>query len=191
MSEAIGTRWLGWMPALIGLAACSAAIPMREAESVPAEAPPGKAIVFFHRPSSYGGAALLDLWDGEDFVGRLQGKESTFWVCEPGAHAFIAKLARADLVAADLEAGEVYDVVCDVVEGLWSAEVRMTALVSGHVRRADVAQWLEESRIVVRDDPAAADVAQREIGEIREVLAEFTTGEERDRVQRLARDDHR
>ena len=191
MSEVNVTRWPGRLPALIGLAACSAAIPMREAESVPAEAPRGKAVVFFHRPSSFGGAALLDVWDGEEFVGRLQGKESTFLVCEPGAHAFIAKLARADLVAADLEAGQVYDVVCDVVEGLWSAEVRMTALVSGHARRADVARWLEESRIVVRAEPAAADVEQREVGEIREVLAEFTTGEERDQVQRLGPDDHR
>jgi hypothetical protein len=181
----------GRLLVLVGLTACSAAIPMREAADVPAAAPEGKALVFFFRPSSFGGSALLDLWDGERFVGRLQGKQATFWVCEPGPHLFVGKLGRADVVAADLAAGEVYDVACDVVPGLWSAEVELTALVSGHVRRAEITTWLEECEVVVQDETGAAELERRESDEIREILAAFTTGEETDRVQRLGPNDHR
>ena len=170
---------------------------MERVDSAPEAAPAGKSLVVFHRPSRYGGEWVVRLFDGTRGVGEIMGAQSTYWVCEPGRHHFIARLGEHDfrtkltVVEAELAPDQVYDMVCDIGAGLGYASVRLFPLVRGDARRSKVASWLESASWyrLVPGKADSLDSAHRE--ENAQAISDFTAGEKRDRLLRMAAVDHR
>ena len=82
------------------------------------EAPEGKALVNFHRPSSYGGHREYVIFDSFTFVGLDLGEQRFQYLADPGEHIFIGYLtgsmwATVSVIKATLEAGKIYDCVVD------------------------------------------------------------------------------
>ncbi len=84
---------------------------------------PGKALVNFVRPSSFGTAAKATIWDGDRLIGVSFGKQSFQYECEPGKHLFIAWSEYKSPVEATLEADKVYFIALRIRMGWWRGRI--------------------------------------------------------------------
>ena len=82
---------------------------------------PGKALVFFIRDTSFGGAIQAALYDETEFIGTSSANTHIAYMANPGKHMFMITGESADFMEADLQAGKTY--YADVVPrmGVWKA----------------------------------------------------------------------
>ena len=93
-------------------------------KTTPVEAPsPGKALVYFMRPSGTGFAVHFQIWEGYELVGLSQAKSYFAYECDPGKHLFIGRAENKRAVEADLEAGKSYYIITQVKVGAWKARM--------------------------------------------------------------------
>ena len=80
--------------------------------------PAGKALVNFHRPSTWGGGQLYPIFDlnGKMLIDLPGGCEFQ-QVCEPGENVFMGWAEHVAVVKADVAPDKVYDVMVDVSMG--------------------------------------------------------------------------
>jgi hypothetical protein len=71
-------------------------------------ASPGKAVVYFVRPSMLGFAINFSYYDSTNLVDKFNGAGYLRYECEPGFHLFWGKAENKDFIEADLEAGKIY-----------------------------------------------------------------------------------
>jgi len=86
-----------------------------------------KAIVYFIRPSGYGGAIHFKIWDyyksDYNLIGLSQAKSYFAYECDPGKHLFIGFAENKRAVEADIEAGKSYYIITQVKMGGWKARM--------------------------------------------------------------------
>src|SRR4030043_1061052 len=87
-------------------------------KATPTEAPPpGKALVYFMRPSEMGFAINFQIWDGNHFVGLSQAKSYFAYQCNPGKHLFLGFAENKVAIEEELEAGKSYYIGTNVRVG--------------------------------------------------------------------------
>ena len=180
------------------LAACGATEKaqwgMERVESGGIPAPPAdKALVVFHRPSSYVWKGDVEIYDGTKLVGDITGKQTCYTICAPGKHMFVAQSEGSDVVDATHAAGKTYDIVLDVASGWWGARIELHPLNKGDERRKELAEWLAETPIY-RLEPNHWRVKQLEDKRRQrneDAIRDYTTGEKKDRLLTMGPDDHR
>lgn len=103
---------------------------MKQAEPIAAP-PPGKALVYFMRPSGLGFAVHFQIWDSERLIGLSQAKSYFAYPCDPGKHLFIGVAENRRAVDADLEAGKSYFVLTEPQIGGWKARMGLIPVTRG------------------------------------------------------------
>jgi hypothetical protein len=80
-----------------------------------------KALIFFIRATSFGGAVQAAIYDDTQFVGTISANTHIAYMADPGKHMFMVTGESADFMEADLAAGKTY--YADVVPrmGVWKA----------------------------------------------------------------------
>jgi|GEM_PF-1157478 len=158
--------------------------------------PPGKALVNFHRPSSYGkpvGVSIFDI-NGKMLV-DMRGASLFQAVCDPGETVFISWTELVvTVIKADLASDKIYDVMVDVAPGIFTANIFLKPLTKGDPRRAKLAEFDKREKWTLAIDPASPRVAEYEAKNqkrIQEIKQDFLGGKKSERVKLLAEDDCR
>jgi hypothetical protein len=156
--------------------------------------PPGKALINFHRPTSYGKNALYPIFDGEGkFICDMPGNSVYQYPCPPGRQLFIGWAEQVSVVDADVAADKTYDVMIDVTMGWVQTNIKMVPLTKGEQRRAKLDQFekKEKSVLAIQDTKHVRDYEARNKERIQEIKKDFLEGKKSDRVRRLSPDDCR
>lgn len=121
------------------------------------EAPsPGKSMVVFMRPSTFGFAVQSSVFDatgeGEpDLVGLVAAKKKVAYETEPGKRLFMTIGESADFMHADLEAGKTYYALVTPRMGAWKARFSLKPVKAGELGSdqfndwSDACEWVEKS----------------------------------------------
>jgi hypothetical protein len=101
-------------------------------KTTPIEGPsPGKALVYFMRPSGIGFAINFQIWDSDHLIGLSQAKSYFAYQCDPGRHLFIGIAENKRGVEADLEAGKSYYIITQVRMGGFRARMAFIPVTRG------------------------------------------------------------
>jgi hypothetical protein len=68
----------------------------------------GKALVYFVRPSSFGGAVQAPVFDDETYIGTVSANTHVAYQAAPGHHMFMIVGENADFMEATLLPGKIY-----------------------------------------------------------------------------------
>ncbi len=157
--------------------------------------PPGKALVNFHRPSSYGkpvGVPIFDI-NGKMLV-DMRGASLFQVVCDPGETVFIGWAEHVTVIKADVAPDKIYDIMVDVAPGWVSANIFLTPLTKGHPRRAKLAEFDRREKWTIGINPNSPRVAEYETKNrerIEQIKKDFLGGAKSDRVIYLRKYDCR
>jgi hypothetical protein len=117
-------KWSLVLVLLAGLAGCQSSLMVKSGSGEP-QAEPGKALVVFMRPSSFGGAIQSSVYDtsakGNKFIGIVSSKTKVAYLADPGEHLFMVIAEYADFMVAHLDAGKTYYTLVSPRIGVWKA----------------------------------------------------------------------
>lgn len=163
-----------WIAVLLtSLASCVSSNHMTE---VPPEqrvvAPePGKALVVFLRPSSFGGAIQASVFDGKDYIGTVSANTQVPYQASPGEHMFAVIGESADFMKATLDAGKTYYAIVQARMGFWKARFSLRPQ-NGQISDAEMSDALESTRQVVPNDEGRT-WAQNNADSIEQKIAKY------------------
>jgi hypothetical protein len=134
--------------AILWLAACAST----QMTEVPAgqqvtAAAPGKALVYFVRPSMFGGAIQSTVYDGDQYIGTVSAGTHVAYQAEPGQHMFMVIGENADFMQAELLADKTYSALVAPRMGMWKARFSLNPN-NGQHSEAQVQEWLKTTREV-------------------------------------------
>ena len=156
--------------------------------------PAGKALVNFHRPSTWGGNQLYPIFDinGKMLIDLMGGCEFQ-QVCEPGENVFMGWAEHVAVVKADLAPDKVYDIVVDVSMGWVKGNIFMSPLAKGDPRRSKVAEFEQREKTVLglNRNQHIVDFEAKNQTRVGEIKRDFLSGQKSDRVKVLSKDDCR
>ena len=161
-------------------------------KATPPEAPaPGKAAVYFMRPSSMGYAVKFQIWDGTYFVGLSQAKSYCACQCDPGKHLFLGIAENKVALEADLEAGKSYYVGTNVRMGAWKARMNFTPVTRNSELWDKVDDYKKSLNFiaVVEEERAKWEVSKRQ--EAQGLVDYYSQGPGKGEVLRLNKEDGR
>jgi hypothetical protein len=162
---------------------------------VPATPPqgvtPGKALIYFMRPSGMGFAINFQIWDGDYFVGLSQAKSYFAYECDAGKHLFMGIAENKLALDADLEAGKAYYVGTNVRMGAFRARLDFTPVTRGSEWWDKVDGFKKELNfIAVKEEERAKWEAEKK-AEAQKYIAFFMTEEGKPYVRKLNKEDGR
>jgi len=146
------------------LCGCSSTISghefMHRVDQPSMQAPPGKALVIFHRPEKLvAGGLTFTVWDEEQFVGLTLGGQGLAYACDAGQHTFVGRCEMSGhwgaipfgeyttAIDATLEAGRVYDVYCEAHWKLVVHTVKLRPVTQSEEKlRRKVPGWIEDAK---------------------------------------------
>ncbi len=148
-------RWGFAVLLLAGLTGCQSSLMVRSSAGAAEPAPaPGKALVVFMRPSSFGGAIQSSVYDTHDsadtFIGIVSTKDKIGYQAEPGDHLFMVIAENADFMIAHLDAGKTYYVLVSPRMGVWKARFSLLPIhnradAKYSTQSADFGKWMSET----------------------------------------------
>jgi hypothetical protein len=157
--------------------------------------PAGKALVNFHRPSNYGGAMAIAIFDGNGkMLVDLPGASLCQRVCDPGENVFITWADHVTVVKADLSPYKIYDIMVDVSMGWVQANIVLIPLTKQDARRSKLAEFEKREKQTMAinpDSPRVAEYEAKSQQRIQQIKKDFLSGEKSDRVKLLSSDDCR
>jgi hypothetical protein len=163
--------------------------------------PPGKALVNFHRPSSYAKSIGVPVFDVNGKMLADMRDASLFRiVCDPGETVFISWVQfvnwaeHATVIKADLAPDKIYDIMVDVAPAWVSANIVLTPLAKGDPRRAKLAELERQEECALPVKAGSSRVVECEAKNherIEQIKRDFLGGEKSGRVKVLAKDDCR
>lgn len=140
---------LGLLAALLLFTGCASNHMAPVAEDALTTGPePGKALVHFMRPSSFGGAIQSTVWDGDNFIGTVSANTRVCYQAEPGEHMFMVVGESADFMQATLLPGKTYYAVVTPRPGVWKARFSLRPM-NGQEPQENIDKWVEGTREVV------------------------------------------
>lgn len=157
--------------------------------------PPGKALVNFHRPSSYAKPTSVPIFDinGKMLV-DMRGNSLFQCVCDPGETVFIGWAEHVTVIRADLAPDKVYDVMVDVAPGTFGANIFFTPLTKNSPRRAKLAEFERREKWTIAinpDSPRVAEYEAKNRERIEQIKKDFLSGAKSDRAWFLEKYDCR
>jgi hypothetical protein len=148
-------RFMQWSFAILlvaGLTGCQSSLMVRSPANAATPTPaPGKALVVFMRPSSFGGAIQSSVYDThdstDDFIGIVSSKDKIGYQAEPGDHLFMVIAENADFMIAHLDAGKTYYALIKPRMGVWKARFSLIPIHKGadaqySAQSDDFAKWM-------------------------------------------------
>lgn len=82
---------------------------------------PGKALVYFIRNTTLGGAIQASLFDGDMYIGTISAMRHIAYQADPGKHLFMVIGESADFMQAELIEGKMYYAYVVPRTGVWKA----------------------------------------------------------------------
>lgn len=157
--------------------------------------PVGKALVNFHRPSNYGGAMRLPIFDGNGkMLMDLPGGALFQHICDPGEQIYMVWAYHVTVVKADVAPDKIYDILVDVSMGWVQANIYLAPLGKDSPRRAKLTEFEKRERVTLNLNPASPHVAAYEANSqkrIQDIKRDFLGGQKDERVKLLKKDDCR
>lgn len=87
-----------------------------------------KAVVYFTRSTSVGGAITFQFFQNDQYIGEFKGKNYMRYECDPGEQLLWASSENQAFVSATLEAGKTYVINVKPVMGGMKARVKLIPL---------------------------------------------------------------
>ena len=153
--------------------------------------PPGKAMVYFMRPSSMGFAINFQIWDSNHFVGLSQAKSFFAYECDPGKHLFLGFAENRVAIEADLEAGKSYYIGTNVRMGAWKARMEFTPVTRGSELWDKVEEYKKSLNSIASKEEERARWENAKKQEAQRFFDYFSAGEGKAQVLRLNKEDGR
>jgi hypothetical protein len=110
----------------------------------------GKALIYFTRPSSYGGMVQATIYDGDTYIGTVSGGTHIAYETTPGTHMFMVIAESADFMRAELLPDETYYAGVHARMGAWKARFSFVPFNGSDVK--DGQEEVDDSRQVVAGD---------------------------------------
>ena len=85
----------------------------------------GKSLVYFVRFSGTGALINFKYFDGETYLGKMNGVNYVTYECDPGEHVFWAAAENRDYIKGNLKANATYIVEVRPTMGAFKAAVRL------------------------------------------------------------------
>lgn len=143
---------LGLMAVVALFSACASNHMTPVAENALTAGPaPGKALIHFMRPSSFGGAIQSTVWDGESYIGTVSANSRVCYQAEPGEHMFMVVGESADFMQAELLPGKTYYAVVTPRPGFWKARFSLRPM-NGQEPQENIDKWVAGTREVSVND---------------------------------------
>jgi len=111
------------------------------------KADPGKALIYFVRPSSFGGAIQSTIYDGDAYIGTVSANTHIAYQAAPGKHMFMVVGESADFMSADLNAGKIYYAQVIARMGFWKARFSLVPS-NGQYTQPQLYEWISSTREV-------------------------------------------
>ncbi|KGI76615.1 hypothetical protein LF63_0114965 [Oleiagrimonas soli] len=154
MAAALTVAWM--------LSGCMSSLMTKTPGAAPTPAP-GKALVVFMRPSSFGGAIQSSVYDtgkqGDDFIGIVSAKTKLAYQADPGTHLFMVVAENGDFMNATLDAGKTYYVLVAPRMGVFKARFSLLPIHNDPAAKYSLQSerfqsWQHETSFVIKT-PAA------------------------------------
>jgi len=187
-----GIKWMGCLFLLgVLLAGCAGSsgymVPATPSQGVT----PGKALVYFMRPSGMGFAVHFQIWDSDHFVGLSQAKSYFAYECDAGKHLFMGIAENKLALDADLEAGKTYFVGTNVRMGAWKARMDFTPVTRGSELWDKVEGYKSALNFVIVKEEERAKWEAAKKAEAQKYIAFFNTAEGKPYIRKLNKEDGR
>jgi hypothetical protein len=146
-------RWSVALLLLAGLAGCQSSL-MTKAGGAEPRPEPGKALVVFMRPSSFGGAIQSSVYDTGDkqdrFIGIVSAKTKIAYQADPGDHLFMVVAENSDFMVAHLDAGKTYYALVSPRMGVWKARFSLLPIhnradAKYSMQSSDFREWMAKT----------------------------------------------
>ena len=85
----------------------------------------GKSLVYFVRFSGTGALINFKYFDGDQYLGKMNGVNYFLYECDPGEHIFWAAAENRDFIKGDLQPNSTYVVEVRPTMGAFKAAVRL------------------------------------------------------------------
>ncbi len=147
--------------ALLLLSGCAGSLKhmqLVEPDAVQDSPSPGKSMVVFMRPSSFGFAiqsSVFDVTNGDpDLIGLVPSKNKVAHELEPGKHLFMAIGESADFMHADLAPDKTYYALVTPRMGAWKARFSLEPIKADRLGGEQHEDWLNECKWIEKMDSA-------------------------------------
>lgn len=170
MTRTVRLCFLAGMTLVLGACASGHMTEVTEGQRVTGPAP-GKALIYFLRPSSFGGAIQSTIYDDDQYIGTVSANTHVAYQAEPGRHMFMVIGESADFMQADLLAGKTYSAIVQARMGVWKARFSLVPN-NGQHPQAEIDGWLKSTREVKVNDEGRK-WAQENAASIKEKKAEY------------------
>lgn len=152
---------------------------------------PGKALVYFMRPSGVGFVINFQIWDGDQFIGLSQAKSYFAYECNPGKHLFIGMAENKRGGEADLEAGKSYYIITQVKMGGWRARMAFVPVTRGSEFWDKVEVYKNELNFIAPKQEEVEKWEAMKKAETQQIISFLETAEGRKYVVPLSKEDGR
>jgi len=152
---------------------------------------PGKALVYFMRPSGFGFAINFQIWDGDHFIGLSQAKSYFAYECDPGKHLFIGMTENKRGVKADLEAGKSYYIITQVKMGGFRARMAFVPVTLGSEFWDKVEIYKKELNFIAPKEEEVAKWEAKKKAKTQQIISFLETAKGRRYVVPLSKEDGR
>jgi hypothetical protein len=130
---------------------------MRKVEADKVYAPePGRALVIFMRPSSFGYAIQSVVYDASapenELIGIVSATTRVAYSSPPGERLFMVVSEAADFLKADLEAGKTYYALVTPRMGAWRARFSLRPVRQKELDSSTFKGWWKGTRIMENTD---------------------------------------
>ncbi len=132
---------------------------------------PGKALIYFVRPSSFGGAIQAPLFDDDQYVGTSSAKTIVPYQATPGMHMFMIVGESADFLQAELLADKTYYAEVTPRLGAWKARFSLRPQ-NGQITDKQVAGWEASCKQVKANEKGFA-WARQNAGSVKKMKQEY------------------
>lgn len=85
----------------------------------------GKSLVYFVRSSGMGALINFKYFDGEKYLGKMNGVNYFIYECDPGEHIFWTAAENRDFIKGNLEANSTYVIEVKPTIGAFKSAVRL------------------------------------------------------------------
>ncbi|RPI74047.1 MAG: hypothetical protein EHM45_19760 [Desulfobacteraceae bacterium] len=191
---------IGWVVLLLfigavfSLSACrtdQTAVSTPIAPPPPQAITPGKALIYFMRPSGVGFAVNFQIWDGDHFVGLSRARCYMAYECDPGKHLFIGVAENKLALDADLEAGKTYYAGTNVRMGAFKARMDFTPVTRGSELWDKVDAYRASLNFTVLNEVERVRWETAKKAEAQKLIAFFNSEEGKPYIRKLNKEDGR
>lgn len=132
---------------------------------------PGKALVYFVRATSFGGAIQAPLFDDDQYIGTSSAKTIVPYQATPGAHMFMVVGESADFLQAELLPDKTYYAEVTPRIGAWKARFSLRPQ-NGQITDKQISGWEASCKQVKPNDKGFA-WAKQNAGSVQKLKQEY------------------